>query len=111
LGAASAVPTMATSRAPALALFDSNIPEARAFAKAAARKGIATIDVAGGDKALREIALRTPDVGGTIIGMTGWSDWVVLRGLMEEQGKRLRNESRIVHKGTRQATPFEWVMA
>jgi hypothetical protein len=86
------------------------LPEALTFAAQARAQGIKAIDIAGGDKDLWHIARQDLAAPGAISGMTGWSDWVVLRGLLEEQGKRLRHETRIAHKGARMATPFAWEM-
>jgi hypothetical protein len=111
LGAATALPKVAHAQTAKLGAYDSRLPESRAFAVAAKRRGVTMIDIAKGDKAIWHIARQDLASPGPIIGMTGWSDWVVLRGLLEEQGKRLRSESRIAHQGTRMATPFEWAMS
>ncbi len=111
LGAAVAVPVAAKAKSPVLAVCDSRLPESRLFAAAQRRKGIRIVDVAKGDRALWTLARQELAATGPVIGMTGWSDWVVLRGLMEERGKRLTRETRIPHKGARMATPFEWAMA
>jgi hypothetical protein len=111
LGAATALPMAVTAKQPVLAVYDSRLPESRLFAVTQRRSGIRVIDIAQGGRALWTVAQQDIPASGTIIGMTGWSDWVVLRGLMEEQGKRLTHEIRIPHKGARMATPFEWGMA
>ena len=110
LGVAAAMPVAAKAKSPVLAVCDSRLPESRLFAAAQRRKGVRIVDVAQGDRALWTLARQEFNTAGPITGMTGWSDWVVLRGLMEEQGKRLTRETRIPHKGARMATPFEWVM-
>ncbi len=45
---------------------------------------------------------------GAIHGYTNWSDYVLLRGLAEEQGLRLRAEAQLPGAGK---TLFRWVMA
>jgi hypothetical protein len=111
LGAASAIPFAGSSKIPLLALYDGRLPEARAFAATARRRGLRAIDVAAPGASVWHIARQELDRPGAIIGLTGWSDWVILRGLMEEQGKRLRHETRIAHAAPRIATPFAWEMA
>jgi TAT (twin-arginine translocation) pathway signal sequence len=111
LGAASALPMAAAAKPPALAIYDSRLPESRLFARAERRNGTRTFDIAPGDSALVALARADLAVPGRVIGMTGWSDWVALRGLMEDRGKRLTHETRIPHKGARMATPFAWGMA
>jgi TAT (twin-arginine translocation) pathway signal sequence len=108
--AAAIVPGQTIAAKPMLAVYDSRLPEARAFAAQVQAQGIRTIDIAGGDKDLWHIARQDLATPGAVSGMTGWSDWVVLRGLLEERGKRLVREARVVHKGARMATPFAWEM-
>lgn len=45
---------------------------------------------------------------GAIQGYTSWSDYVLLRGLAEERGLRLRAEAQLSGAGR---TLFRWVMA
>ncbi len=41
---------------------------------------------------------------GPVGGLTGWSDWVIVRGLLQEKGKRVKSQ--------RQAGAlFHWSMA
>ena len=46
---------------------------------------------------------------GALQGYTSWSDYVVLRGLAEERGLRLRSEKQMITDGKR--TLFRWLMA
>jgi hypothetical protein len=111
IGTAAVLPTVAQAKRARLAVYDSRLPEAQAFAINARQSGSQVIDIASGDCALWQLARTELDAPGSIIGLTGWSDWVVLRGLMEERGKRLVLETRIAHPGKRVATPFQWEMA
>jgi hypothetical protein len=51
------------------------------------------IDVAH-DAANRWVRLRSLNPEGRVAGLTTWSDFVQVRGLLQEKGKRLRVESR-----------------
>jgi hypothetical protein len=84
---------------PSLVVYDSRLPHARAFAKTHAAP---RIDVAHEDAAFWR-ALRADVPGGTITGLTSWSDWVTVRGLLEEQGKRVKSE--VAEHGL-----FRWTM-
>lgn len=85
---------------PALVVFDSRIAESRAFARAFAAPAI---DIAREDADLwRQLRAVAPQ--GQVVGLTGWSDWVLARGFLEEKGKRLREEV-----ATGQL--FRWTMA
>ncbi len=89
-----------TSPRHALIVFDSRIPASLAYAKS--KRG-PRIDVAREDENLwRTLRSEAPD--GTIVGMTGWSDWVIVRGLLEEKGKRLKSEEPL-------GSLFRWTMS
>ena len=103
-GAVASLAATGTARAmagtsPALVIYDSRLPESRAFA---ALVSAPRIDVAHEDarfwKSLREAAPK-----GRIAGLTRWSDLVVVRGYLEEQGRRITTE-------TRQGLLFRWDM-
>lgn len=106
-GAVTAVATVATTKAvatdqPALVVYDSRLPESVAFA--AALDG-AKIDVAHEDRTFWS-TLRAGAPKGRVVGLTRWSDLVVVRGELEAQGKRLQAErQRDSH------APFLWEMA
>ncbi len=89
LAVATATGRAAASAQPALVVFDSRIPASRAFAQ---KYSGARIDVALEDESFWR-TLRAELPKGTVIGMTGWSDWVMVRGLLEEQGKRMKSET------------------
>jgi hypothetical protein len=109
-GAATALPAQAFAASPALAVYDSRLPEGAAFGATAKAQGLHTVDVAGGDRAILQIARHSLSTSDTVVGLTGWSEWVIVRGLLEERGKRLSQERRVTHSGKRNATPFEWTM-
>jgi hypothetical protein len=80
--------TALASRSADLIIFDSRDATSARFASAQfARK----IDVAHEDAKLWR-NLRSDTVGRKIAGMTGWSDFVLARGFLEERGKRLTVE-------------------
>jgi hypothetical protein len=93
-----AVPTLAFETS-ALALFDSRHRASCVFA--AART--ATLDVAHEDARFWQ-TLRQAPLPNRIEGLTAWSDWVVVRGLLEERGKRVRTE-------VRRGDLFHWTMS
>jgi hypothetical protein len=99
--AAGATPALAVAgKGPSVLIYDSRLPASRAFAATAT--GVAKVDVAHQDRTFWR-TLRGARIDGTITGMTGWSDLVIVRGLLEEQGKRLRSE-------TRHGMLFRWEM-
>jgi hypothetical protein len=83
----------------ALTIFDSRALPSRAFAHG--QRG-AKIDVAQEDAQLWR-SLRTASKG-RIEGLTSWSDWVLVRGLLEERGLRVKAEAKA-------GTLFRWTMA
>lgn len=85
-----------------LAIYDSRIPVTRYPATATGR----SFDIAGQDAAhwrdaRRHLAAMTGD-GAT--GVTRWSDWVNLRGLLAERGLRVASETHLGHG------VFAWTM-
>lgn len=82
---------------PALLIYDSRIARSSAFAAqfAAARLDLAT------QEALRWRTLREPLPAGKIVGLTRWSDYVIVRSLAGDQRLRLRRE-------IRRGSLFEW---
>ena len=84
---------------PVLVVYDSRLLESAAFARAA---GAVQIDVAAEDANFwRGLRARLP--AGRVIGLTRWPDFVVARGWLEEQGKRLKLEERVAPGGL-----FRW---
>ena len=106
---AAAIPlTGGVARAtPRLVVFDSRVPESASFAA-----GIAghRIDLARAHET-RWRALRAdlPDLG-TVEGLTGWSDWIAVRGVLEARGFRPGREDRIAAPLSGKANLFRWSM-
>jgi hypothetical protein len=102
VGAALATPVVraAGQSRPSLLVYDSRAPKSLAFARAAS---VPVIDVAREDARFWR-SLRASQPAGRIVGLTSWSDLVIIRGLLEEQGKRLVFET-VVDK------LFRWEMA
>jgi anaerobic selenocysteine-containing dehydrogenase len=98
---AAATPVLAfATPGPVLVIFDGRNTESRAFARAFAAPAI---DIAQEDANFwRQFRAVAPE--GHVVGLTGWSDWVLARGFLEEKGKRLREE---VPTGQL----FRWTMA
>lgn len=88
------------SAAPALLVYDSRVAASAAFALC---QPAPAIDIATEDSALWR-SLRAFGANGPVAGLTSWSDWVVIRGLLEEKGLRMTSE-------TRQDRLFRWTMA
>lgn len=94
-GAAAPVALSGTARAalgpaPALIIADSRLPASRAFA---AGHSAPVIDVAHEDARFWS-TLRSAAPQGGVVGLTSWSDFVIVRGALEGQGKRLKSQSR-----------------
>jgi hypothetical protein len=104
------LPAFAATRFATLVLFDSRIPESRAFARTAGNVGTAMIDLADIEKT-QWAELRT-DLSGKrrVIGLTGWTDWVVARGFLEERGLRLTSETSVPAPVSGKAHLFRWEM-
>lgn len=94
LGAAAAVP-LAASRAGAVSLVvhDSRLSASRAFL--AAQGQGRRLDIAGEeDRFWASVRSGLPHLA-LVEGLTRWSDWVQLRGALEERGLRLVSETRL----------------
>ncbi|KHS48692.1 MULTISPECIES: twin-arginine translocation signal domain-containing protein [Novosphingobium] len=104
-GAVAATPAVAAMASPVpLVVFDSRIPESAAFA--AAKDTQRAIDLAlGAADAAR--AIKFPQV---VTGLTRWSDWTALRGVMEAQGLRLSDEIRAAAPLSGRTHLFLWTM-
>jgi hypothetical protein len=90
-GAVARVPVVFAAKTKAvLVVYDSRTAQGSGFVTL--HGGIA-IDVAQEDSRFWR-SLRTPLGNGSIVGLTSWSDYVLARGLLEEQGKRLQHERR-----------------
>lgn len=100
--AATAAVRSTAAETPALVVYDSRLPESVAFAKS---MGGPKLDVAHEDRNFW-VTLRAGVPDGRVVGLTRWSDLVVVRGELEAQGKRLKTE----HQRDSYA-PFHWEMA
>lgn len=90
-----------------LVVFDRELPESLAFA---AGKIGPRLDLADAH-ANRWAALRRarPEIT-SVDGLSGWSDWVGLRGELEGQGFRLRTEQRVSSPASGKTHLFRWSM-
>lgn len=94
------VPAVAMAeRGSTLLVIDSRIPQSRALARLSAQ----TIDVAFEDAQFWQM-FRSGPLPDRVVGLTAWSDWVVVRGFLEERGKRVRAE-------VRRGALFHWTMS
>jgi hypothetical protein len=109
-GAASLVSPALAKGEKGLAITDSRLAEGKAFAVTARAKGLVVHDVAAFDGELWPMVQALPETRGRVTGLTGWADFVILRGLLEERGLRLVEERKLAHRGARPATPFAWEM-
>jgi hypothetical protein len=85
-----------------IAVFDAAVPTSRDLA-AMARVQIET----GSQRSTRWQALRSARVrpGQHVAGVTTWSDWTVVRGMLSQNGLRVRSEQRLP------GGLFQWEMA
>lgn len=107
VGAAATIPAFAATAAiPALEVFDSRLAESAHLGGIIAVER--RIDLA-------EVPLRNAHQAmagaGRIEGLTRWSDWVVLRGLLEADGLRLASEARLAAPLSRHDGLWRWTMA
>lgn len=96
---------------PDLAIFDSRIPESRAFARQMRERGARLFDLAHQDGSLWTAAREGFGLSArsSVAGMTRWSDWVAVSALLAERGHRT-----VSHEKLRSASHtglFSWVMA
>lgn len=109
-GAAVAIPASAAAMAaaePHFIVFDSRIAESADFGRTKA--GAAALDLAGAD-ADQWRALRALSGHARIEGLTRWSDWVAVRGVLEEKGLRLAGEMRADAPISGRDHLFRWSM-
>jgi hypothetical protein len=76
-----------------LFVFDSQLSES---VRAASIAATPVLDIAAQQKSNMR-ALRTALPKGEIAGLTRWSDYVLVRGYAEEQGKRIKSERQRGH--------------
>lgn len=97
-----------TARAtPQLIVFDSRVPESELFAAEITGH---RLDLARAYET-RWAALRG-DLSdwGTVEGLTGWSEWIAVRGVLEAHGLRLRREDHVAAPLSGKANLFRWSM-
>ncbi|MEO0031869.1 MAG: hypothetical protein RIS94_1627 [Pseudomonadota bacterium] len=100
-GVAGAVPASAAAvlAGPALVVHDSRIPESRLFAKGQG------LDLANGWD-----AVRLHPGAARIEGLTGWSDYVALRGHFGALGLRVMREDKVAAPLSGKVHLFRWSM-
>ncbi len=104
-----AVPLLggATLATPCLVVFDSRVPESAAFAASLAGT---RIDLARAHETLwADLRGYVGDIG-AVEGLTGWSDWIVVRGEFEARGFRLGSEDRVTALLSGKVHLFRWSM-
>lgn len=108
LSAAASLPAFAARRLTKIVIFDSRLAESLSFAKGV--NAAKLIDIAAED-ARNWAALRGDLTDAhNIQGLTGWSDWVLARGLLEERGFRLVSETLVPAPLSGKAHLFTWKM-
>jgi hypothetical protein len=97
---------------PALAIYDSRLPESVHFSAQAKADGLRLFDIAQEDETLwvRGRAGFGLAKGEAAAGMTRWSDWLVIRDLLSERGRRVRQEMRMDCCATGEAASFARLM-
>lgn len=92
-----------------IAFVDSRLPATRAFV--AGLSGARVIDIAAADADLWREVRGFASGGERVVGLTRWSDWVALRGVLEDKKLRVRAETRIESAAVRDAALFCWEMS
>jgi hypothetical protein len=107
IGAVGTAPAILAGAGSALTIYDSRIAESRTFARGRTPSlDVATLDQTRWAELRGELATTQ-----RVAGLTGWSDWIVARGLLEERGLRLRLEQRVAAPVSGRAHLFRWDMA
>ena len=105
--AALGLPGAARAALPALVVFDSRLPESASFAASLAGP---KLDLARAhDSRWAELRCELPALV-TIEGLTGWSDWVAVRGELESRGLRLVAERPVKAALSGRTHLFRWTM-
>ncbi|WP_417320069.1 hypothetical protein [Emcibacter sp.] len=97
-------------RKASLAIYDSRLPQSRVFAREMAGQGLKILDIAGEDAVLWRTIRRMARTPGDVIGLTRWSDLVLVRGFLEEGGRRMSAEEALPHRRRAGSTGFLWRM-
>lgn len=107
VGAMPGAARAAATALPALVVFDSRVPESRAFASG---YPLATRhDLALGPLALR--ARLAALEGGSVAGLTGWADWCALRGAALGAGLRRAEDQRVTAPLSGRRNLFRWTLS
>ncbi len=93
-----------------LAFYDRRIPESAAFANAQRAAGAMLIDVAEEEAKLWRGVRAGGDSRARVIGLTRWSEWIILRDAFQQQGKRIRREERVEPRAAAHQALFGWEM-
>ena len=88
-------------------IYDSRNQTSLRMAQTARNSGMQLLDVSREEAARWQGVRRLARESRAVAGMTGWSSWVLLRGFLEEGGKRVVEERRI----DAGPTLFFWRMA
>lgn len=105
-----AIPVRAAAAAGArIVISDSRLAAGRAFLAPHADKRRIDIAAAHGDlwREVRAIAPR----GASVAGLTRWSDWIGVRGVLLEKGLRVRAERAVAGTAPLGGTLIAWEMA
>jgi len=89
-------------------VFDSRVGASAGFARIAPGGGT-VLDISGQDRALWRDIKAIATRNGAVSGLLSWSSWVIVRGFLEEGGKRIVDEQRI-ETGPGRPTLFYWRM-
>ncbi|MFC7048786.1 hypothetical protein [Emcibacter nanhaiensis] len=93
-----------------LAVYDSRLPKSRQFAREMTAQGLKTLDIAGEDAVLWRTVRRLARSSGDVIGLTRWSDLVLVRGFLEEGGRRMSRRAAPQQLRTGNISTFLWRM-
>jgi hypothetical protein len=111
LSAAATLPATAravTGKAPDLLVYDSRLPESLVAMQG--KTASMTLDLAQME-ATNWSPLRTlPATIRSAQGLTGWTDWVLLRGTLEDRGLRFQSETSVPAPVSGKAHLFRWKM-
>lgn len=110
LSAAATLPATAravTGKAPDLLVYDSRLPESVAAMQG--KSASLTLDLAQMEAA-NWAPLRTLPAIRSAQGLTGWTDWVLLRGTLEDRGLRFQSETSVPAPVSGKAHLFRWEM-
>ncbi|WP_284124316.1 hypothetical protein [Parerythrobacter aestuarii] len=108
--AAIGVPVAARASHPSgdtVLIFDSRIPESASFA-AERRKEMRLVDIACADEQGWPMLRGALPEASEVEGLTGWSDWVSVRGELEARGWRFHRDNPIPAPLSGKAHLFRW---